>query len=199
MITLHHAPMSRSGGILWLLEELAVPYETRIVNIRRADGSGARDAANAHPHGKVPLLMDDADTVFESGAIALYLTDKYRKVRMGPAPGEAGRGEYLSWLAYRTGVMEPALICRRLNIQHVYGMMGWGPADEVEEMLERHLASRSYFLGEEFSAADVIMGGAVNFMLMAKMITETPALKAYAARITDRPAFRKMMERDAPR
>jgi glutathione S-transferase len=199
MITLFHAPMSRSGSIVWLLEELGVPYETRIVGIRRGDGSGTRDPENPHPHGKVPLIVDGDDTVFESSAIGLYLTDKYRKIPMGPAAGEPKRGEYLSWLGYRSGVLEPAMICRRFSVNHVPGAMGWAAADEVEEVLNRHLASRSYFLGEEFSAADVLVGGGIHFLMMVKMLNETPTLKAYAARITDRPAFRKMMEHDAKR
>ena len=74
--------------------------------------------------------------------------------------------------------------------------MGWAPADEVEEVLNKHLASRKYFLGDDFSAVDILLGGGVHFMLMAKMVKETPVLKAYAARIIDRPAFRKMMEID---
>ena len=193
MITLYHSPMTRSASIVWLLEELGVPYATRIVDFRRFDGSGARDPANPHPHGKVPALTDGDDFVFESSAIALYLTDKYRERKMGPAAGEPKRCEYLSWLAYRPGVMEPALISRRFDIKHVYGAMGWAPAEEVEEVLNAHLASRTYFLGEEFSGLDVLLGGGLHFMMMAKMLAETPALKAYTARITSRAAFRKMM------
>jgi glutathione S-transferase len=199
MITLYHSPMTRSSSILWLLEELGVAYETKIVGFRKMDGTGARDPANPHPHGKVPALTDGADLVFEASAIALYLTDKYREKPMGPAVGDPKRGEYLSWLAYRPGVMEPALLCRRFEIKHVYGAMGWAPADEVEEVLNAHLANRKYFLGGEFSALDILIGGGLNFMMMAKMIAETPALKAYTARITDRPAFRKMMAEAAPR
>lgn len=197
MITLYHSPMTRSASIVWLLEELGVPYETRTVDFRRADGSGARDPANPHPHGKVPSLTDGDDFVFESSAIALYLTDKYRERKMGPTAGEPGRGEYLSWLAYRPGVMEPALICRRFDIKHVDGAMGWAPAQEVEEVLNAHLSSRAYFLGDEFSALDILLGGGLNFMMMAKLVTETPALKAYTGRITSRPAFQRMMQRDA--
>ena len=193
MITLYHSPHTRSASIVWLLEELGVAYETREVNWRRPDGGGARDPANPHPHGKVPALADDGETVFESSAIALYLTDKYRAIPMGPLPGEPTRGEYLSWLAYRPGVMEPALISRRFEIKHVFGAMGWAPADEVEAVLNAHLATRDYFLGETFSAADIMLGGGLHFMMIAGMVAETPVLKAYAARITDRPAFRKMM------
>lgn len=193
MITLFHSPMTRSASIVWLLEELGVPFERKVVEFRRVDGTGARDPANPHPHGKVPALTDGGETIFESSAIALYLTDKYREKKLGPAVGEPRRGEYLSWLAYRPGVMEPALLCRRFEIKHVYGAMGWAPAEEVEQVLNAHLASRTYFLGDDFSALDILLGGGLHFMMMAKMMAETPVLKAYTARITDRPAFRKMM------
>jgi glutathione S-transferase len=111
--------------------------------------------------------------------------------------GERKRGEYLSWLAYRSGVMEPAFLERRFDIKHVYGAMGWAPPEEVEEVLNAVLSKRKYFLGEEFSALDVMLGGGVNFMLLFKMMAETPVLKAYTARITDRPAFKRVMELDA--
>jgi glutathione S-transferase len=193
MITLYHSPQTRSGSIVWLLEELEIPYQTKIVDFRRADGTGARDVSNPHPHGKVPALVDGDETVFESSAIALFLTDKYRTKNLGPAVGDPQRGEYLSWLAYRPGVMEPALLSRRFEIKHVYGAMGWAPADEVEEVLNRHLGSRQYFLGDNFSSLDILLGGGLHFMMMAKMIKATPVLTAYSARIIDRPAFRKMM------
>jgi len=193
MITLYHSPQTRSSSIVWLLEELQIPYETKVVGFRRFDGTGAKDPANPHPHGKVPALTDGGDTLFESSAIALYLTDKYRTVKMGPEAGEKGRDEYLSWLAYRPGVMEPALLCRRFGIQHVYGAMGWAPADEVEEALNAHMKGRDYFLGDAFSALDILLGGGIYFMLQAKMMAETPVLKDYTARITARPAFAKMM------
>ncbi|HEY0747475.1 MAG TPA: glutathione S-transferase family protein [Steroidobacteraceae bacterium] len=196
MITLYHSPQTRSASIVWLLEELEVPYKTKIVDFRRSDGTGSRDASNPHPHSKVPAMVDGDDTIFEGSAIALFLTDKYRAKKLGPAAGEPKRGEYLSWLAYRPGVMEPALISRRFDFKHVYGAMGWAPADEVEEVLNKHLASRQYFLGDSFSALDILIGGGLHFMMMAKVVKETPLLKAYAARITDRPAYRKMTQID---
>jgi glutathione S-transferase len=196
MITLYHSPQTRSGSIVWLLEELEVPYRTKVVDFRRADGTGARDASNPHPHGKVPALVDGDETVFEGSAIALFLTDKYRTKKLGPAVGDPKRGEYLSWLAYRPGVIEPAILSRRFEIRHVYGAMGWAPADEVEEVLNRHLASRQYFLGDTFSALDILLGGGLHYLMLAKMIKETAVLTAYAARITDRPAYRKMIETD---
>lgn len=198
MITLYHRPQTRSSSIVWLLDELDVPYETHLItSLRSADGTGAVDPANPHPHGKVPVLKDGSEVIFESGAIALYLTDKYRKKVLGPAPGEPKRGEYLAWLFYRSGVLEPAFLERRLGIKHVFGAMGWAPPEEVEDVLNKHLAKNKYMLGDNFSAADIVLGGGLNFMLLFKMANETPVLKEYCARITDRPGFRKMMERDA--
>jgi glutathione S-transferase len=196
MLTLFHAPKSRSGSIVWLLEELGVPYETQVVNIRRADGSGARDATNPHPHGKVPCLQHDGQRVFEIAAIILYLTDLFPQAKLGPPVGDPQRGEYLSWLAYRPGVLEPAMMMRRLNVKHVPGAMGWAEAGEVEEVLNAALAGRQYLLGEQFSAADIAIGGTINFMMMFKLMSETPVFKDYAARITSRPAFKRMMDKD---
>ena len=193
MLTLYQFPKSRSDSIVWLLEELGASYETKLVSIRRADGTGERDPTNPHPHGKVPALVHDGEMVFESSAIALYLTDMFPEAKMGPRIGEPKRGEYLSWLAYRSAVMEPAFLERRFAIKHVYGAMGWAPPEEVEEVLNATLAKRKYLLGDAFSAADVMLGGGVHFMMLFKMIAETPVLKDYAARITSRPAFRKMM------
>jgi glutathione S-transferase len=197
MITLYHSPQTRSSSIVWLLEELGVPYETKLVTFRRADGTGEKDPANPHPHGKVPALHDDGETVFESSAIGLFLTDKYRNVRLGPAVGEPQRGEFLSWLFYRPGIMEPAFIERRLEIKHIQGMMGWAAPDEVEKVINDHLSKNKYFLGDEFSTADVLLGGGIHFMLLFKMAKETPVLREYADRITSRAAFKRAMERDA--
>lgn len=197
MLTLFHAPNSRSTSIAWLLEELEVPYETKIVTIRRGDGTGTRDPANPHPHGKVPALQHDGQTVFEIAAITLYLTDAFPQKKLGPQVGDANRGEYLSWLAYRPGVLEPAMLMRRFNVAHVPGTMGWAEAGEVENVLNEVLSTRKYFLGEEFSAADISVGGTINFLMMFKLLKETPILRDYCARITARPAFKRAMERDA--
>lgn len=196
MLTLFHAPKSRSSTVMWLLEELGVPYETRIVNIRRGDGGGGRDPANPHPHGKVPCLVHDGRRIFEIAAIALYLTDLFPEHRLGPRVGDPDRGEYLSWLAYRPGVLEPALMMRRLNVKHIQGTMGWAEAGEVEEVLNTTLSRRKYLLGDEFSAADISVGGTINLMMTFKLMSVTPVLEAYTARITRRPAFKRATDKD---
>ena len=123
MLTLYHAPRSRSFRTLWLLEEIGAPYELKVVNIRRGDGSGAADASNPHPLGKVPALVHDGRLVFETSAIALYLTDLFPQAGLGPKIGDNERGAYLSWLAYYSGVFEPSLTAKFLkdpaHLRHV--------------------------------------------------------------------------------
>jgi glutathione S-transferase len=89
------------------------------------------------------------------------------------------------------------MMMRRLNVKHIPGAMGWAEAGEVEEVLNSALSGRKYLLGDEFSAADITIGGTINFMMMFKLMNETPVFKDYVARITSRPAFKRMMERDS--
>jgi glutathione S-transferase len=96
MITLFHRPKTRSSRFIFLLEELEAPYQLKFVTTRTRDGTGAVDPANPHPHGKVPAISDDRVIVFESPAIAIYLTDKFPKNHLGPLVGEPERGAYLS-------------------------------------------------------------------------------------------------------
>lgn len=196
MLTLYHAPRSRSSRIVWLLEELGAPYTLKHVNIRRGDGSGAVDPANPHPHGKVPTLTDDGALIFESPAIALYLTDRFPDAGLGPRIGDRDRGAYLTWLAWYTGVFEPALTAKFLKVQHVYGTFGWAPFDDVLAYLSAAITRNPYVLGDRFSAADIVIGGSLPF-LMGRVVPESDELKAYATRITERPAYARARAKDS--
>ena len=196
MFTLYHAPRSRSFRALWLLEEIGAPYDLKIVSIRRGDGSGAADANNPHPLGKVPTLDHDGRVVFETTAIALYLTDLFPQSGLGPKIGDNDRGAYLSWLAYYSGVFEPSLTAKFLKIQHIYGTFGWGPFDEVLEHLGKTLSAGPYLLGETFSAADIVFGGSMPMLISRGMVPDTPVFKAYGDRITSRPACARAQAKD---
>lgn len=200
MLTLYHAPRSRSFRILWLLEEIGASYEVRIVPIRRGDGSGEEAGADyrkIHPHAKVPALAHGNAVVFETPAIALYLTDLHPEADLGPAVGDRLRGRYLTWLAYSTGVLEPSMIEKFLNIPHRTGAFGWGTPGEVEEVLARALADGPYLLGEKFSAADVVIGGSFPILLQAKFLPDSAVFTDYVARLTQRPAYRSAQAKDA--
>lgn len=199
MLTLYHAPRSRSFRILWLLEELAVPYALRTVSIRRSDGSGTAEGPayrGIHPHAKVPALIHDGTTVFETPAIALYLTELHPERGLAPPVGDPSRGPFLTWVAYSTGVLEPAIIARALEIPHRYGAFGWGPPGEVEAVLAAALSAGPYLLGDVFSAADILIGGSFPFLMHAGFLPGRPEFTAYSRRLTDRPAHRRAEEKD---
>ena len=92
MLTLIHAPLSRSSRIVWLLEELGAEYEIRYVSIRRWDGSGAPDDNNPHPHKQVPALLHNGAVIWESAAVVQYLTDLYPDCSLGRPPGQVRGG-----------------------------------------------------------------------------------------------------------
>jgi len=196
MLTLYHAPRSRSFRTLWLLEEIGAPFELKVVEIRRGDGSGATDTGNPHPLRKVPALDHDGRVVFETSAIALYLTDLFPQSGLGPRIGDNDRGAYLSWLAYYGGVFEPSLTAKFLKIQHIYGTFGWGPFDEVLEHLGRTLTASPFLLGEKFSAVDIVYGGSMPLLMSRGIIPETDTFKAYGERVTARPSFARAQARD---
>jgi glutathione S-transferase len=197
MITLYHRPRSRSTRFIFLLEELEAPYTIQLVNTRNRDGSGAADPANPHPHGKVPAISDDGVVVFESPAIALYLTDKFPQKRLGPLPGEADRGAYLSWLAYYTGVLEPAFMSKFMNVEVPRGTAGWVALEEALPAVIGRLASAPYLLGERFSALDVLYGTTFALFAQAPIMPKSPAIEEYVQRITARPAYARAMTKEA--
>ena len=193
MLTLFHAPRSRSSRFIWLLEEIAQPYEIAHVNIRRGDGSGEPDPHNPHPDKKVPALVHDGELVTESAAIALYLADAF-PARIGPGVGEPGRGAFLTWLAYYAGVMEPAIVDKWRGRTETDEQAAAGYA-AVEARLRGALSSNPYLLGAEFSAADVLVASIFHFS--RELSPKGPEFDAYLARIAARPALQRAQAKDA--
>jgi len=196
MITLYHAPRSRSSRFIFLLEELGAPYEIAKVNIRRGDGSGALDPTNPHPHGKVPVIRDGETIVHESAAIALYLTDKFPAAGIGPVVGDAKRGAYLTWLAYYAGVMEPSWTSAFLKTEVPRGTAGWVKTDEVMELVNSTLGKSPYILGEKFSAADILIGTTFKLFMGSPLLAKTDLLESYVKRVVERPAYARAAAKD---
>ncbi len=197
MITLYHHPRTRSSRFIFLLEELGTPYEIhRITNIRRPDGSGEVDPGNPHPHGKSPALKDGDTLVWESSAIALYLTDRFVQNGIGPVVGDPLRGAYVSWLSYYAGVMEPAWMSAYMKWEVPRGMAGWVKTDDVMAFINATLAKGPYLLGEKFSAADILVGTTFKMFMGSPLLEPTPLLEAYVKRITDRPAYARAQAKE---
>ena len=196
MITLYHAPRSRASRFIFLLEELGTPYELQEVSIRRGDGSGALDPANPHPHGKVPVIRDGETIVYESAAIALYLTDKFPQAGIGPVVGDAKRGAYLTWLAYYAGVMEPAWMSAFMKWEVRRGTAGWVKTDEVMALINTTLEKNPYILGETFSAADILIATTFKLFMGSPLLEKTELLESYVNRVTSRPAYARAQAKE---
>jgi glutathione S-transferase len=197
VITLYHHAKSRSTRFIFLLEELEAPYTIHPMTIRKRDGTGATDAANPHPHGKVPAISDDGVVVFESPAIALYLTDRFPKNQVGPLVGDAQRGAYLSWLAYYSGVLEPAFVSKFMNVEVPRGTAGWVPVEEAMTAVIARLSPGPYLLGEKFSALDVLYGTTFAMFGQSPLLPKSPLIESYARRVTARPAFARATAKES--
>ena len=200
MITLVHAPRSRSSGFVWLLEEIGEPYQIQYVSIRRGDGSGSLDDGNPHPHGKVPVLKDDSAVIFEQSAIALYLADKFPRAGLGPQIDDPARGSFLSLLAYYSGVVEPAFTSKFLRVSVPRGTAGWVDSDEVMDFINGRLSKHAYIAGDKFTAADVLYAGAFALFMNSPLLEgkKTQQLQDYVARCVSRPARARAGEKDQP-
>lgn len=194
MLTLIHAPMSRSGRILWLLEELGAEYDVRYVSIRRRDGSGGPDDNNPHPHKQVPALLHNGSLVTESTAITQYLTELYPESEMGRPQGHPERGAYLSWLAYYAGVIEPVGSAFISGLTQNRPELAKGYQDMCAHVVAT-LDKQPYLLGERISGADLMLGGALAWM--RTLLPESISVDRYVQTLTSRPALVRAREIDS--
>lgn len=190
MLTLYHAPNSRSTSINQLIHELGATDRVRVVEVTipRQDGSGGTDPANPHPEGKVPYLTDGEDFVRERAAIVLYLTDRFPEAGLGRAVGDPQRGRYLSWLVWYQGVFEPVAILGWAKLEHPAITASLRDYDTAIRRLDEVLTRQPYLLGDSYSAADLLCAG--PFAWFGDQLPATPAIKEWVARCMDRPAVR---------
>ncbi|QNA86241.1 glutathione S-transferase family protein [Sphingomonas sp. So64.6b] len=194
MLALYHAPRSRSGRTVWLLEELGAAYDIRFVDIVYGDGSGRRDPANVHPDGKVPALVDGDALVTESLAVALYLTDLLPEAGLGVLVGDPARGTYLTWLAWCAGELEPTIFAQMTGAgDDPRAKAGF---DAVVARIDAALAAGPYLMGDRFTAVDVMVGGTLAWA--RSVMPPSAALDAYLARLNERPASIAACAKDAP-
>ncbi|GAC1596174.1 MAG: glutathione S-transferase family protein [Polyangiales bacterium] len=197
MITLYHTPKTRSSRFIWLLEEIGEPYEVKLVSIRGREGHREDpDYRRIHPHGKVPALVHDGATVFESAAIALYLGDAFPRSRVGVPVGDPLRGPYVTWLAYYAGAMEPAFVGKALGFATTNSTTGWASTEDTLAYVTATLAKGPYLLGDQFTTADVLLGSTFALFRGSPLMPANPVITAYVERLTTRPAYVRAAARD---
>ncbi len=194
MVTLYFAPRTRSVRVRWLLEELDLPYTLRRVTFNVPKRVFSQDT----PLGKLPVIEDDGVTICESGAIVEYILERYGAGRLAPAIGSPLRGPFLQWVHFAESTAFPPL-----------GVLVWhglyqGDADRHPEVIahareradgalafvERALAGKPYLLGDEFTAADIMMGFTlIAARLLGVLDARYPELARYVERLEARPAL----------
>lgn len=197
MITLHHAPQTRSLGVLALLEELAAPHRLHVMSLAAGDNRQPAYLA-VNPLGKVPAIEEDGAVVTEQGAIFLYLADRFPTAGLAPPIGGAARGPFLRWLFFYGSCFEPALIDRSLSREPAPPQRSpYGTYDEVIETVRAALVPGPWLLGERFSAADILWGIALRWTMQFGIVPKLPEFTALAERVAARPAVQRAFAKDA--
>jgi glutathione S-transferase len=197
VIKLYFAPRTRSVRILWLLEELGLPYELERVEFLPP---AKKFFAQRTPLGKLPTIEDGDVVMCESGAIVEYILERYGGGRLSPPPGSPERARFLQWLHFaESTAFSPLgivvwLTLYRDDAERQPALVADARARAAMglDFLQHQLGRRHYLVGDEFSAADIMMG----FTLVAArtlgiLDDRHPALLAYLARLEARPAFLK--------
>ena len=213
MITVHHLNNSRSQRVLWLLEELALPYE--IVKYERDPRTLLAPASlrAIHPLGKSPVITDGDATLAESGAILEYLVETYGKGALAPAPGTPGYRDYRYFMHYAEGSLMPLLVMKlvfnkiRTDAPLLVRPIARAIAGQVSKQfldpnlaahlafLADHLGKHAWFAGDAFSAADVQMSFSIEGAVARSGGGISPKLTEWLAKIQARPAYRKAIEK----
>ncbi len=201
MIVVHHLNNSRSQRILWLLEELGLDYDIKRYERDPNTMLAPASLKEVHPLGKSPVVTDEGQTLAESGAIIDYLVERYGKGKLAPLSGTPEKLRYNYWLHYSEGSVMPLLVMKL--VLDNFGL-GASPASSQFvapqlklhfDYLESELSKNTWFVGEEFTAADVQMSFPLEAAEAQVGLDERPKLKDFLERIHSRPAYGRALER----
>jgi len=198
MLKLYHSPRSRSIRPRWLLEEIGAPYDVVRVDLGKQEHKSPQ-YLQIHPHGVVPALVDGDLALMESAAICAYLADKFPAAHLAPAVGTPERGRYYQWMFYAMATLEPPVLQVFLNtVVLPEEQRSAAVADEgrtkfaaVAEVIADGIAGRPFLLGEQFSAADVMIASTLAWSQFLGLLAGQPALTDYVQRLTSRPAYQR--------
>ena len=198
MLTLYHNPQSRSTTVHYMLHEIGETFEIVPIDLKAGEHKSP-EFLKINPMGKIPVLKDGDLVITETPAILVYLADKYPKAGLAPAIDDPDRAAYLRWLFFYGSCFEPACVDMAMKRETPPSMAGWGKPEDVLDTLAAGLKPGPWLLGERFSAADVMLGSGVAYMLGFKILPERPEFVDYAARLEARPARKAAKTADAAR
>jgi glutathione S-transferase len=206
MLTIHHLGISQSERIIWLCEELGVPYELKVYERDATTRLAPAEYKALHPLGTAPVITDGALTLAESGAIIEYIIRKYASGRLIPGPADPGLADYLFWFHGANGTLMQAEMLRMfalfLSLPNDIPVLNsiTGRADLFYGMMEAQLGKGPYLAGSEFTAADIITFFPLTTMraFAPREFAAYPHIRAYMKRIGERPAYQRAMAKGDP-
>jgi glutathione S-transferase len=206
MITVHHLGVSQSERIVWLCEELAVPYSLRRYERDPTTHLAPADYRALHPMGIAPVITDGDLVLGESGAILEYVIAKYGNGRLAVGPDKPNFADYLFWFHFANGTMMPSemgdAICATLGLKEGNPILAMlkDRGERAFALVESRLGEVPYFAGTEFSAADIMMFFPLSTMraFTRRDLSRLPHVGAYLRRIGERPAYCRAMAKGDP-
>jgi glutathione S-transferase len=196
-LTLYHAAPSRSSIVRWMLEEIGEPYDIHHLSLSKGDNR-APDYLAVNPMGKVPALRHGDAVITEAAAICAYLADEFPRAKLNVPIGDPRRGPYLKWLFFGPSCIEPAMMDRAFPRKEEArrAALGYGDFDTVMNVVAKAVASEPFIMGDQFTAADVVIGSGLRFGMLFKLLPERGEFTAYAGRLVQRPALQRAEAKD---
>lgn len=196
-ITLYHASPSRSSIVMWMLEEIGEPYDIKLLKLGEGDSLKPEYLA-INPMGKVPAVRHGETVITEGAAICAYLADEFSKRKLNVPIGSPRRGVYLKWLFFGPGCLEPAMVDRAAPRKEPprRAMLGYGDFDTTMNVLAKAVEKGPWLMGDQFTAADVVIGANIRWGTIFKLIPERNEFLDYSARIAARPAVQRAEAKD---
>lgn len=191
-LVLYHAAPSRSATVRWMLEEVGEPYDIHLLKL--ADGDQQKpDYLAVNPQGKVPALKHKGVVITEVAAICTYLADEFPKAKLNIPVGNPLRGVYLQWLFFGPSCIEPAITDRAFPRKEPAraSALGYRDIDSLADIVAKAVSKGPYIMGDQFTAADVVVGSGIRWGTMFKLLPERDAFKPYVERIAARPALQR--------
>lgn len=206
MLTVHHLGKSQSERIVWLCEELGIPYELKVYDRHPVTRLAQADYKALHPIGSAPVITDGELVLAESGAIVEYIVAKYGKGRLILAPDHPDFAQFLYWFHFANGTLQPAtgrnMILGRLNLPADNALLIAMKArlDLALGFLEERLAAVDYLAGREFTTADIMLVFTLTTMRLFYPydLKPYPSILRYLQRIGSRPAYQRAMAKGDP-
>lgn len=206
MLTVHHLGKSQSERIVWLCEELGIPYTLKHYTRDPVTNLSPPELKALHPLGAAPVITDGELLLAESGAIVDYLLARHGGGRLAPGPQHPDFASYLYWLHFANGNLQPNMgrnmVLRRLNLPEDHPMLlaMRGRLKLVLDLIEARLASVPWLAGQEFSAADIMSVFSLTTMryFYPADLSSYPAILAYLQRVAARPAYQRAMAKGDP-